>query len=269
MNTKGKSTLEKFEKILKLRNYADNSIKIYLHYVSEFIESFNKPALHILSKDVKFYLENYNYSSISKQNQIYSSIKLFSKHMLNIKHLDKIILERPRKENKLPRIIDKNHILSSLDKIKNIKHKAIISLAYSVGLRVSEVINLKITDIDSKRMIITINQSKGRKDRIVPLTWNLLLLLREYYQQYNPKEYLFNGQFTNKYSASSCNEIVKKYLGESYHFHLLRHSCFTNLTDQGIDIHAIQKLAGHSSSKTTEIYTHVSTHVLHNLPLAI
>jgi len=142
-------------------------------------------------------------------------------------------------------------------------------LAYSVGLRVSEVINLKICDIDSKRMVININQAKGRKDRVVPLTENMLNLLRYYYIQYKPKEYLFNGQFDLKYSSTSCNQIVKKYLGEDYHFHLLRHSCFTNLTGQNEDIRTIQKLAGHSSSKTTEIYCQVSKNTLKNLPLAI
>ena len=129
--------------------------------------------------------------------------------------------------------------------------------------------NLKIKDIDSKRMIININNSKGRKDRIVPLSNNILLLLRKYFKQYRPKEYMFNGQKSLQYSPTSCNNIVKKYLGETYHFHLLRHSCFTNLTEQGVDLRAIQKLAGHTSSKTTEIYTQVSTQVLNNLPLAL
>ena len=136
-------------------------------------------------------------------------------------------------------------------------------------MRVSEIINLKICDIDSKRMIININQAKGKKDRIVPLTIAILQLLREYYKEYKPKEYLFNGQNNSRYSSTSCNKIVKKYLGEDYHFHLLRHSCFTNLTEQNVDIRTIQKLAGHSSTKTTEIYTHVSKNRLQSLPLAI
>ena len=118
-------------------------------------------------------------------------------------------------------------------------------------------------------MVIIIRQSKGNKDRIVPLTENILNLLRLYYKQYKPKDYLFNGQNGLKYSPESCNKIVKKYIGKDYHFHLLRHSCFTNLTDQGIDLRIIQKLAGHSSSKTTEIYTHVSTELLNKLPLAL
>jgi len=269
MNKKYVSTLGKFEKILKVKNYSDKTINIYMHYVEKFIKNFNKSALHITSKDIANYIENYNYSSIGQQNQVYSSLKLFCKYILKFKLIDKIFYERPRKEKTLPQIIDKNFILERINNINNLKHKSILSLGYSVGLRVSEVINLKINDIDSKRMIITIRQSKGRNDRIVPLTENLLNLLRKFYKKYKPKEYLFNGQNSLQYSVTSCNKIIKKYLGNKYHFHLLRHSCFTNLTEQGVDIHAIQKLAGHKSSKTTEIYTQVSTNVLHKLPLVL
>jgi len=269
MNAKHKSTLGKYKNILNLKNYSNRTIHIYCHYLQKYAESTDKPLLHLTAKDVKEYIENYNYSSIGQQNQIYSSLKLFVKYILGIKKLNVVFPERPRKEKHLPQIIDNDFLLTQIEKIKNKKHKAIISLGYSVGLRVSEVVNLKIEDIDSKRMIITIRQSKGRKDRIVPLTWNILELLRNYYQEYKPKVYLFNGQKSLKYSAGSCNKIVKKYLGDDYHFHLLRHSCFTNLTEQGIDIHAIQKLAGHQNSKITEIYTQVSTNVLHKLPLAL
>ena len=135
-------------------------------------------------------------------------------------------------------------------------------LAYSTGMRVSEICNLLIADIDSKRMIITIRQGKGRKDRIVPLSENVLKVLRQYFVEYRPEKYLFNGQFGLKYSHRSCNEIVKKYIGKDYHFHNLRHSNATALLESGTDLRVIQKLLGHSSSKTSEIYTHVSTNVI-------
>jgi len=253
---------------LKYFNYSSKTVGMYSHYFEKFLQTINKYPQHLTSKDFSKYLVNYQYSSVSQQNQIINAIKFGYEKVLNKKY-NKIDFKRPRKEKVLPKIIDKNYILEIINNIYNLKHKAIISLGYSVGLRVSEVINLKINDIDSKRMIITIRQSKGRNDRIVPLTENLLNLLREYYKKYKPKEYLFNGQNSLKYSYTSCNKIVKKYLGNQYHFHLLRHSCFTNLTEQGVDIHAIQKLAGHKSSKTTEIYTQVSTNVLHKLPLVI
>ena len=188
--------------------------------------------------------------------------------VLNKKY-NKIDFTRPKKEKKLPQIIDKDYLLSKINAINNLKHKAIISLGYSVGLRVSEVINLKISDIDSKRMIIIIKQAKGRKDRIVPLLNHILFLLREYYIQYKPKEYLFNGQSKLQYSASSCNKIVKCYLGKIYHFHQLRHSSFTSMYEAGTDIYTIQKIAGHNSQKTTQIYTQISTKTLKGAKLPL
>jgi integrase/recombinase XerD len=268
MNIKSKSTLEKFEKSLRFKNYSDRTIEIYLHYSEKFLNEFDKDIYHISQKDAVNYLINKCYTSISQQNQIINSIKLLYKYVVGSK-IGILDIERPRKEKTLPIVIDKDYLLEKISKIENIKHKSIISLAYSVGLRLSEVINLKITDIDSKRMVININQAKGRKDRIVPLTQNMLELLRKYYVSHKPKEYLFNGQFDLKYSSTSCNQIVKKYLGKDYHFHLLRHSCFTNLTDNNVDIRVIQKLAGHSSSKTTEIYCQVSKNRLNSLPLAL
>ena len=264
-----KIILEKYNKILKFKNYSKNTISIYNHYLKEFLISIDKSPSHIIFNDIKMYLEDYNYSSISKQNQIYSSLKLFSKFILNIKKLDKGFIGRPRNKKSLPQIIEKDFLLSQMSKIKNLKHKSIISLGYSVGLRVSEVINLELNDIDSKRMIIHIKNSKGNKNRIVPLTKNILQLLRKYFVEYKPKEYLFNGQNKLKYSTTSCNKIVKKYIGSDYHFHLLRHSCFTSLIENGTDIRIIQKLAGHKSIKTTEIYTHVSNDILTKINLPI
>lgn len=197
-----------------------------------------------------------------------SAIKLFYK--MTIKQPMKFkYIEYPRSEKKLPKVIDKQFLLDKLSTIENKKHKAILTLAYSTGMRVSEVCNLKISDIDSKRMIITIRQSKGRKDRIVALSQKVLELLREYFTEYKPKEYLFNGQFDLKYSTTSCNAIVKQYLGKEYHFHLLRHSNATALLEAGTDLRIIQKHLGHSSSKTTEIYTHVSTNILQSMALPI
>ncbi len=264
-----------YDKILKITeqkfknlNYSECTRKIYLHYIHKFLISTKKYPQHIVSKDFQSYLDSYEFSSISQQNQIINAIKFFYEKILDKKY-DKVSFERPRKEKHLPQIIDKQFLITQIDKIKNLKHKAIISLGYSVGLRVSEVVNLKIEDIDSKRMIINIKNGKGRKDRIVPLSQNVLELLRKYWVEYRPKEYLFNGQNSLQYSSVSCNAIVKNYLGEKYHFHLLRHSCFTHLIESGIDSRIIQKLAGHSNIKTTEGYLQVSTNVLNNIKLPL
>jgi site-specific recombinase XerD len=181
--------------------------------------------------------------------------------------LDKI--ERPKSEKKLPRVIDKDFLLDKISKIENLKHKAIITLAYSTGMRVSEVCNLKIENVDSKRMLIHIVNSKGRKSRFVPLSSTVLNLLRKYFKEYRLKEFLFSGQFEFKYSHRSCNEIVKKYIGKDYHFHLLRHSHATVLLEAGTDLRYIQDQLGHSSSRVTEVYTHVSVTHKHKLPLPI
>lgn len=253
---------------LKYFNFSRNTIKIYTHYVSEFLEFTKKNYQHLTSKDFQFYLDHYKFSSTSQQNQIISSIKFLYEKVLNKKYA-KIDFSRPKKERRLPQIIDKDVLKNKILSIENLKHKAILSLAYSCGLRVSEVINLKIVDIDSNRNLINIVQAKGKKDRVVPLSKNLLEILRNYYTKFNPDTYLFNGQFSLKYSTSSCNAIIKKYVSEDAHMHQLRHSCFTHLLESGTDLRVIQSIAGHKSSKTTEIYTHVSKNILENVPMPI
>lgn len=256
------------EQKLYYLNYSNNTINIYLYYIKEYLETIDENIQRINSNDFQNYLDNYNFTSVSQQNQVINAIRFLYKHGLNKKY-DKVSFKRPKKEKKLPKVIDNEFILNKLSDIKNIKHKALLSLTYSVGLRVSEVINLKIQDIDSDRMVIHIKNAKGRKDRIVPLSETILSLLRDYYRSYKPKEYLFNGQSSNTYSATSCNKLVKKYLGTKYHMHQLRHSCFTHLLESGVNLRTIQSIAGHSSSKTTEIYTHVSRTELNKVSLPI
>ena len=221
------------EKIIKIceqkfiyLNYSPRTKENYMYHIIQFIKSIgNKQIIHLNAKDFQDYLDNYNFSSVSQQNQIINSIRFLYKYGLEKKY-DKVSFKRPKSEKKLPQVIDKEFLLACISKIENLKHKAIITLAYSTGMRVSEVCDLKIVDIDSKRMLIHI-----RKDRFVPLSPTVLNLLRQYFLEYNPKEYLFNGQFGLQYSHRSCNEIVKKYVGKDYHFHLLRHSSFTSLLE--------------------------------------
>ncbi|MBC7845595.1 MAG: tyrosine-type recombinase/integrase [Flavobacterium sp.] len=261
--------VELYSEDLRLKNYSENTISNYSSQVKLFLEYFNNVATkpsEISEKQIKQWLMLAN--SINGRKHRISSVKLFykltGKQPLKFKHI-----EYPRSERKLPQIIEKEFLLNAITKIENTKHKAIIALAYSTGMRVSEVCNLKIADIDSKRMIITIRQSKGRKDRIVGLSEKILEILRIYFIEYQPKQFLFNGQFELQYSHTSCNNIVKKYLGKEYHFHLLRHSNATALLEAGTDLRIIQKHLGHANSKTTEIYTHVSTNVLSKMALPI
>jgi site-specific recombinase XerD len=262
--------LEIFENKLRYKNYSQNTIKVYKQTLLQYLKEINcKDPYRISTKEIVDYLESKTFASISQQNQFIGCLKLFAKYILNKKdvHLSKI--ERPKSEKKLPQVIDKEFLLERISKIENLKHKAIITLAYSTGMRVSEVCNLKITDIDSKRMLIHVRNGKGRKDRFVPLSSTVLNILRQYYLKYKPKEYLFNGQFDLQYSHKSCNEIVKKYVGKDYHFHLLRHSQATALLESGTDLRIIQKVLGHSNVKTTEVYTHVSNQILNKINLPI
>lgn len=243
-------------------NYSPRTKDNYLRHIKDFLKSLgNKQVIHCNANDFQSYLDNYSFTSVSQQNQVINSIRFLYKFGLNKKY-DKVSFKRPRSEKKLPRVIDGELIKERLSKINNLKHKAILTLTYSVGLRVSEIVNLKISDIDSSRMLISIKNAKGKKDRVVPLSPVVLDLLREYWKEYKPEDYLFNGQCSTQYSIKSCQAIYKKYIDSESSIHTLRHSAFTNLLENGTDLRIIQKIAGHSSSKTTEIYTHVSNQLL-------
>ena len=238
--------------------------KTYKFCVSKFLHHFKNEIepKAISNQKIKQWLLTFD--TLNTRKQMLCSINSF--YALTLKMPKKIkSITYPKKEKKLPLVIETEYLKQTILNIKNIKHKAILMLAYSCALRVSEVINLKIEDIDSKRMLIAIRNAKGNKDRYVKLSETLLQTLREYFTQYKPKNYLFNGQTTSQYSASSCNKLVKNYLGEAYHFHTLRHSGATTMHENGTDLATIQKLLGHNSIKTTMIYTHISNLAIQNV----
>jgi site-specific recombinase XerD len=250
-------------------NYSPRTKDNYLSHIKNFLNSLgNKQIIHCGSKDFQSYLDSYKFASISQQNQVINAIRFLYKFVLNKKY-DKVSFKRPKSEKKLPKVVDNEYIKEKLNKIDNLKHKTILTLTYSVGLRVSEIVNLKVEDIDSKRMLIHIKNAKGRKDRLVPLSSNVLNFLRDYYKKYRPKEYLFNGQSSLKYSVGSCQQIYKKYIEPDGHIHTLRHSFATSLLENGTDLRIIQKILGHSNAKTTEIYTHVSNQILTKVNLPV
>jgi site-specific recombinase XerD len=183
---------------------------MYLHYIEKFLDSIDINIQRINSNDFQSYLYNYNFTSISQQNQVINAIRFLYKFGLNKKY-DKVSFKRPKSEKKLPQVIDGEYIKERLSKITNLKHKVLLSLTYSVGLRVSEVINLKIEDIDSKRMIIHIKNAKGRKDRVVPLSQKVLELLREYFKQYrnNNKDQL-KSKSNQIIQCSNCDKSYRK-----------------------------------------------------------
>lgn len=259
--------LEVYTKKLRYKRYAERTIETYVFYLKEFLEIENiKDPYQVSLLKITNYLENRKYSSVSKQNQIIGSLKLFARYILNKKevHLNKI--ERPRKIESLQPIISRELIVSAIDNISNIKHKTIITLGYACGLRVSEIINLKWKHIDRDQEIILIKCSKGFKDRIVPINTAIINLLENYWNEYKTKSYVFKGQdWRQQYSPTSCTAIVKKYIGVKYRFHSLRKSCATHLYDLGNDLAKIQDLLGHKNEKTTRIYVKESHKSIKNL----
>jgi site-specific recombinase XerD len=236
----------------------------YISCVKSFLtrfKSYREPK-EIHTEAIKLWL--LETKSINTRKHQICAVKSFYQLTVGMpKKIDKI--PYPKKENKLPKVIESEYLKTTILGIENLKHKAILMLGYSCALRVSEVVNLKIEDIDSKRMLININNAKGRKDRIVKLSETLLETLRQYYIKFKPDTYLFNGQFDLKYSNTSCNKLVKKYIGDQYHFHQLRHSGATTMLENGTDLAIIQKILGHKSVKTTMIYTHISQGLIQNI----
>ena len=265
-----KACPESFLQKLELRKYAFNTAKVYISCFESFMNHYKEMELDgIDENDIKIYLQ-YLVSkgkSDSYINQSINSIKFYYEVVLGMPNRFYSV-ERPRRAQRLPQILDKSDVIRMIGLVKNIKHKCIISLIYSAGLRRGELIHLKISDIDSKRMMLFIRGAKGGKDRYSILSKSVLLDLRRYFKEYMPKEFLFEGPNGNKYSASSIRKILNRACNKAGIYkrvtpHTLRHSFATHLLEDGVDLRYIQILLGHNSSKTTEIiYTHVAKHAL-------
>lgn len=259
--------LEEFREWLTSKRYSDNTIRTYIDALQRFLEFFNQKAVHEINQQdiIRFnneYILKNGYSS-SFQNQVVNAIKLFFKTIEDVKlQLDKI--HRPKREKKLPNVLSKEEIKAILEAPENVKHKTMLSLVYACGLRRSELLNLKPSDIDSKRHLLIIRQGKGKKDRVVPISDKMIEMLRGYYKMYWPKVWLFEGQkMGEQYSEASIqkvlhNALVTAGIKKPVTLHWLRHSYATHLLESGTDLRFIQELLGHKSSKTTEIYTHVT-----------
>lgn len=265
---------KQFKRWMLSRRYSENSIKTYCEALRTFLNFFSwKLVDEITNEDVIVFNNDFIIKrdlSASYQNQVVNSLKLFFLNIQN-KKLDIDLIHRPKREKLLPNVLSKEEVKAILNAHKNIKHRMMLSLIYSCGLRRSELLNLKPNDIDSKRNLIMIKQSKGRKDRIVQLSEKILAMLRLYYQLERPKVWLFEGQQSGEqYSEKSLESVLKQALAKAkikkpVSLHWLRHSYATHLLEAGTDLRFIQELLGHSSSKTTEIYTHVSTKSIQNI----
>lgn len=275
-----KKYIQKYEKVVSAfgnwmaqKRYSHNTINTYTSMIKVFLRYYpDKNMDDITEKDIITFNQNYILArgySTTFQNQLINALKLFYRKYKN-EHLDLKNLERPLKTHKLPVILSLEEVQCILNATNNLKHKVLLSLVYSAGLRIGEALNLTLKDIDSQRMLLHIQKAKGMKDRYVPLSPGLLPYLRRYYLAYKTKEYLFEGQKGGRYTQVSARQLFKRLvkkcgITKRVTLHTLRHSYATHLLEDGTDIRYIQELLGHNSPKTTMIYTHVSTRNLQNI----
>jgi site-specific recombinase XerD len=258
--------LKRFIEEIQLKGYSENTLKtyrnefgIYLHYLKEI------PAQSCTVEDIRNYiLYCINELQLSEAT-IHSRINAVKFYYEQVLRRERFLIEipRPKKPLQLPKVIAPADIKRLFATADNLKHNTMLKLCYGLGLRVSEIVNLKIKDIDSKAMQVFIERAKGKKDRYVNLPESILPQLRAYFTEYKPKVYLFEGQYGGQYSSRSAqqvfkNALLKAKINKTVGIHSLRHSFATHLLEQGTDIRFIQELLGHSDIKTTLLYTEVS-----------
>jgi integrase/recombinase XerD len=268
LNADALNKIEKFKDWMRSRRYSESTIGTYTDALRIFLKYYHHKNINEITNDDviefnnKYILAN-NFSA-SYQNQVVNGIKLFFRKVENLA-LNIDLIHRPKRSHPLPNILSKEETKKILEIHTNIKHKVMLSLIYACGLRRSELLNLKPEHIDSDRGLIIIKQAKGKKDRIAPISDKIIVMLREYYKLYKPNYWLFEGQKKGeKYTAESLQSVLKQALTKANimkpaTLHWLRHSYATHLLESGTDLRYIQELLGHKSSRTTEIYTHVST----------
>jgi len=261
------AAVERFRDYLRGVRYSDNTIKTYCGSLQSFLRwTHPKPIEDLCNADVNAYVIDHllpGSYSFSFQNQLINAVKLFFREVLQCSIVPER-LQRPRREYKLPNVLSKEEVAALLSAHGNLKHRAMLSLIYACGLRRSELLSLKPADVDSKRHLLKVMCGKGRKDRVVPISDNVITMLREYYKAYRPETWLFEGrQPGSRYSEQSLQSVLKQAVAKAgikkpVTLHWLRHSYATHLLEKGVDLRYIQALLGHSSSRTTEIYTHVT-----------
>lgn len=259
--------LNQYRKDLEFKKYSKNTIENYYSQVSCFLHyfdgKFTEPA-KINETELKDYISKGNTTNSVKHR--ISALKLFYVYTIR-QPLKFKYIEYPRPNRKLPIVLSQDEIQRMFDVCTNLKHKVILALLYSTGMRVSELINLQWKHIDRSRNIINIIAGKGNKDRQVMLSSDIIPLLESYWYQYHTKTYVLAGQFSEQYSKKSVLEVIHQLSGKAkinkrVYTHLIRHCSFTHLVEAGIDINHIQRLAGHSNVKTTMGYLQISSNLI-------
>jgi len=260
-----KKLLNQFYLFLKGKRYSQSTIQTYTFFIADFINFHTKiPLKELSNRAVELFIETVfmerNYS-VSSQRQFISALKIFTVFCPQTK-IHNLSLERPKKSRILPSVLSQEEVLRIIQYTQNIKHRAILTLLYSCGLRIGELINLKLIDFHIDRKQLIVKKGKGRKDRYVSLADSFLPLLSNYYHSYKPTIYFVEGQNGGKYSAESIRSFLRKSckkagIRKPVTPHTLRHSYATHLLENGVDLRYIQTLLGHSKPETTMIYTHV------------
>ena len=238
----------------------------YISCVNNFLNKFSnyREPKEVPTQEIKEYLLTFKTINTRKHNLC--AIKSFYKLSVGMpSKIDKI--PYPKSDKKLPQVLSVGEVQKMFNVCENLKHKVILALLYSCGLRVSELINLRWCNIDRSRMIINIIGGKGNKDRQVMLTESLIPILEKYYREYKTKDYILGGQFGEQYSSRSVLQVMKQLgskagINKRVWTHQMRHNCFTHLVEKGVDISLIQKIAGHEKQSTTLLYTHISHNIV-------
>ena len=266
--------LQKFQQQLVLKSYSPSTIRTYTNEFTQFLHTIkNKPADEFTVQRIKDYLQYCHEKLKLSENTLHSRINSLKFYYEQVLKREKFFWEipRPKKQLLLPKVISKEQIATLINSIENKKHKTIIMLTYACGLRVSEVVALKVHNVDGARRVIYISNGKRKKDRVVTLSPGMLIMLRDYYKAYQPKEYLFEGQFEKEHLSERSMQAViqrakmKAGIRQPGSMHMLRHSFATHLLEKGIDVTFIQKLLGHNNIKTTLGYLHVTNKDLVNI----
>ncbi len=262
-----------YEQQLRLKAYSPHTIRTYCNELMQYLNFFSSLDVdQFTSEEIRTYLLHCLQQFKLSENTLHSRINAVKFYYEQVLRQDKIFMDipRPKRPSILPQVISMQDLQKIFEVTANVKHNTILKLCYGMGLRVSEIVALKVKDVDSRNMQVFIQRGKGKKDRYANLPETLLGQLREYWKQYRPKTYLFEGQDGGMYTVRSAQQVFtaalkKAKINKKVGIHGLRHSYATHLLELGTDITLIQQLLGHQDLKTTMRYTHVSKKIIKSI----
>jgi len=258
---------------LRLKNFSPGTIKVYVFAVAKFARHFGRSPDTLSGEDVRAYILHLLDRGIARSSCVVVRNALRHLYTDTLGRPDCLqAVPRPKRERRLPVVLSRQEVQRLFATVTNLKQKALFMVAYDAGLRLSELRNLRIDDIDSQRMVIYIRQGKGKKDRYARLTPGLLKLLRQYWLEYRPQSWLFPGASLDKrYDMATPGQLLKKVcrkagISKRVSMHTLRHSFATHLLEGGTNLRVIQQMLGHEKIQTTCLYTHISLEELREAP---